>query len=227
MNSVFNIEVADLRIGRNVIIINCFDRDGSLLDQKPLKLVRIATFEDVPLDHWAVDKINMLATLKIFKGYPDGTFMPGKRITRAELATLLVRALEFETPEISVEVFKDMSARHWASKYVRLAVDRNIVNGYRDGTFKPSRQITRTEGVLMISRFAGIRPVETLREKPFPDMPVYHWAAKAVQAARNEGLLVYFEGKPFEPNRPLTRAEAAEIIANTKIAKDREALLYQ
>ncbi|MGB9613389.1 MAG: S-layer homology domain-containing protein [Candidatus Margulisiibacteriota bacterium] len=48
---------------------------------------------------------------------------------------------------------------------------------------------------------------------------VNHWAASYIQAAKSAGLLSYLEGKKFAPNRPLTRAEAAEIVAKTNFSK--------
>jgi hypothetical protein len=224
---VFNYKMAAIAIGRAPAFIECYDKDGNILRQQTLRIVRFASFLDVPEGYWARNQINTLATLKIFGGYPDGKFKPNNKITRAELASLLVRALGFEVPDVKEDQFSDLKAKHWAAKYVKVAVERGIILGYRDNTFKPNKNLTRTEALLMISRFAGIVPVELLKEKPFPDVPTTHWAAKNIQAAKNEGILAFLADKPFEPNKTLTRAEAAEMLSKTKFAKTRSDGLFE
>ena len=60
-------------------------------DAKPVKGVK---FSDVPADHWAYDAIAIAAKMGWIEGYPDGTFRPDATITRAEMMTLVNRALE-------------------------------------------------------------------------------------------------------------------------------------
>ena len=60
--------------------------------------------------------------------------------------------------------------------------------------------------------------VEAVEFAPFPDLPGRHWSAPEVNAAKRAGLLTYLEGKDFEPDRKMTRAEAAEILSRTPFA---------
>ncbi|MGI6549651.1 MAG: S-layer homology domain-containing protein, partial [Syntrophomonadales bacterium] len=46
--------------------------------------------------HWAVNEIVSLVDLKVLSGYPDKTFKPNNDISRAEFATVLVKALKLE-----------------------------------------------------------------------------------------------------------------------------------
>lgn len=46
---------------------------------------------DVPAGHWAEDAIRWVIEAGIMKGYPDGTFLPGTGLTRAEEAVLLYK----------------------------------------------------------------------------------------------------------------------------------------
>ena len=43
--------------------------------------------------YWAFQHIEALAASKITTGFPDGTFRPTELVTRAQMATFLVRAL--------------------------------------------------------------------------------------------------------------------------------------
>jgi hypothetical protein len=68
----------------------------------------------------------------------------------------------------------------------------------------------------MIARFAQL-PEPRLVELPFTDIPGRYWAAKKISAASEAGILQYLKGKPFEPNKKLTRAEVAEMLSKTKL----------
>lgn len=60
-------------------------------DAKPVKSVK---FSDVSAEHWAYEAIAIAAKMGWIEGYPDGTFRPDATITRAEMMTLVNRALE-------------------------------------------------------------------------------------------------------------------------------------
>ena len=60
-------------------------------DAKPVKGVK---FSDVSSEHWAYEAIAIAAKMGWIEGYPDGTFRPDATITRAEMMTLVNRALE-------------------------------------------------------------------------------------------------------------------------------------
>ena len=206
-------------IGKNTIWIRAYDKKGNLLETKRRRILRLINYPDVPSTYWTYEQINYIGTLGIIKGYPDGTFRPDGNINRAELSTLLVRTkLEGKLPQPArTPIFSDVPVSHWASSYINFASSANIVMGYPDKTFKPSSNITRAEGLAMIARFGGI--TEEAYASVFRDIPASHWAAKIITASQRAGLLQFLRGRPFEPNRPLTRAEAVEILYRTKPIK--------
>ncbi|MBU0686622.1 MAG: S-layer homology domain-containing protein [Candidatus Margulisbacteria bacterium] len=203
------------RVAKNIYLVSAFDKEGQELTGVPIQVVRLLTFKDINKDYWGKLPVEYLATLGIIAGYPDGTFRPEGNITRAELSTLLVRSKKEEIPAALDDVFLDMGKGHWASKYIKLAVDSGYVKGYPDNTFKPSRNINRVEGIVLISRYAELKEPLALIESPFPDLPGRHWAAKDITAAKQGGLLKYLGGQRLEPLQALTRGEAAEIISKT------------
>jgi len=219
--AIFSLTLFIQKFGKFPVSIKCFDKDGKLLKEYKIRILRIASFSAVPPEYWAKEPIEALASLGIIGGFPDGTFRPDKTIDRAELATLLVRATGVEVPPVKDKVFKDVGSGHWAAKYIKVGVERGIVLGYRDQTFRPTNSLNRAEGLMMIARFAGLRGPEIMRENPFPDLSTSHWAAKMVFAAKEEGILSYLAGKSFEPDKALTRAEAAEMLSRTKFSSDK------
>ena len=181
----------------------------------------IKTFADVPEGYWAKDPIEYLATLGMVGGYSDDTFRPTQPVTRAELATMLVKAKGFTVTTPETDVFSDVKTDNWAAPYIKMAMSRKYISGYQDGTFKPWKKITRAESVVVISKFAGLSEPLSLSQSPFTDVNRRYWAARWIAVAKNAGLLEYLSGKNFQPESSLTRAEAAEMISKTDYAKQK------
>jgi hypothetical protein len=220
----FNIDLP-LKLARNSFLFSAVDAKGAELKSIGLLSIRLKTFKDLTAGYWAKLPIEYLATLGIIAGFPDETFKPEKSVSRAEMCSLLVKAAEKELVAKTTKMFKDVPAKHWAAKLIETAAQEQYVTGYPNKTFKPGNAITRAEGVSIIVRFANL-PITRVLEAPFTDIPGRHWAPSNITAARNAGLLVYLEGKPFEPNKPLTRGETANILSLTDFSKNKiDALL--
>ncbi len=192
------------------------------LDQFKVELKEVKntkTFSDVPEDYWARDPIVYLATLNIMTGYPDNTFKPEQALTRGELAALLIKAKGFDLTRPTKALFPDLPADHWASPYIDMALKKKYVSGYPDGQFKPWKEVTKAEAIIVIDRFAGLSEPLVVETNPFPDVKKNHWASRAITIAKQSGLLEYLDGNNFEPDKPFSRAEAAEVISKTDFAK--------
>lgn len=203
-----------LKVGKNGISVAGFDKNNKLIDTDKARILRLITYPDVAKKYWASQQVGYIGTLGLIKGYPDGSFKPEGNITRAELSTLLVRTQvsgDKNVPAAKKKVFNDVPLKHWAAKYVNLAAKNKIVKGYPDGTFKPSANVTRAEGLTMIARFGGVKEIPYTSEA-FADVKAKHWAAPIIAGAKKAGMLLYLKGKPFEPSRKLTRAEAVEML---------------
>jgi hypothetical protein len=182
-----------------------------------LRVLRLITYPDVAPTYWTAKQIGYIGTLGIIQGYPDGKFKPEGNITRAEASTLLVRTFasgDSKVPAATGQIFKDVSLKHWAVKYVNQASKIGVVKGYPDKTFKPAANITRAEGLAMIARFGSVK--ELSYNKEFADVPVSHWAAPIIAGAYQEGILEYLKGQKFEPNKKLNRAETVEMLYRTR-----------
>ncbi|MFA7660070.1 MAG: S-layer homology domain-containing protein [Anaerovoracaceae bacterium] len=116
-------------------------------------------FSAVPADVTDTDyeeAVSVLMTLGIIDGYPDGTFRPDNTITRAELAKLLITALEMDDDAIRLYAsgLSDVST-HWAKGYVGYADKLDIVVGYPDKSFRPQNPVSYDEAITMIVRALG------------------------------------------------------------------------
>jgi len=99
--------------------------------------------------HWAAQYIEKTGVAGTIKGYPDGTFRPDAKITRAEAATIIYRTKGLRAMASSQE-FSDVPVGHWAFQSIDGARKLGVVAGYGDGTFRPSGNATRAEAAKMI-----------------------------------------------------------------------------
>ncbi|TEB14841.1 Chitinase A1 precursor [Pelotomaculum sp. FP] len=160
--------------------------------------------------HWAADNINKLVALGAINGYSDGSFKPDSNITRAEFATVLVKAFKL-TPQ-SGKVFAD-TAGHWAKDYIATAVYYGIADGYDTDTFGPDDLITREQMAMMVVKAAKL-PVGT-DETTFADSADISWWARSVVATAVENDVIKgYPDNTFNPLGSATRAEAVTVIVN-------------
>ncbi|MBQ6841987.1 MAG: S-layer homology domain-containing protein [Firmicutes bacterium] len=113
-----------------------------------------AAFADVPAEHWAAGAIGALAAEGSLAGYPDGSFAPGKSITRAETAALLARALQL-VPQDTAEraSYTDVPAGHWAETYIEALSSLGLLEGRGDGSFDPNATLTRGEAAKILALY--------------------------------------------------------------------------
>jgi hypothetical protein len=158
--------------------------------------------------HWAQKTIEELVATGAISGYPDGTFKPNRTVTRAEFATILVKAWKLESD--NGKVFSDTS-QHWAKDSIAVAGAHGIVKGYSDTTFGPNDNITREQMAVMIAR--ALKLGEVAVGKPFVDsMKISTWAWYAVAATSKDGIITGYPDTTFRPQANTTRAEAATVI---------------
>lgn len=181
-----------------------------------LDILRTVAIKDVKDNYFAKDSIAYLSKLGVMKGYSDGTFRPEQNIIRAELVTLLVKAKGHLNATLSEKPFKDMPANHWAAGFASIAAAEGLVKGYPDGTFKPSKNVSRAEAAVIISRFSQAS-LEAVVLSPYTDVPIDNWAVKDIAFAKKKGMLDYVIGTGLEPNSNITRGEVAYMLLKTPL----------
>ena len=99
-----------------------------------------AAFDDVPEDHWAASAIERWNGYGVLNGHDDGTFTPDKVMTRAEFAQMLVNLLGLTAK--SDTAFSDVADDDWYAEVIQIAVAAGIMNGYSDGTARPTEPVS-------------------------------------------------------------------------------------
>jgi endonuclease YncB( thermonuclease family) len=112
-----------------------------------------ATFSDTTgSTHRAA--IAALAGAGVIQGYPDGTFRPDARITRGQMATMLVRAFDLPRDEAPGSAFRDVAGTTHESAIDTLAgtQPQPIATGFADRTFRPDATTPRGQTATFLYR---------------------------------------------------------------------------
>ena len=157
--------------------------------------------------HWAQTTIQKLADAGVVAGNPDGTFKPNNSISRAEFASMVVKAFKLEAKP--GKIFSD-TTNHWAKDSIATANANGVVSGYGD-KFGPNDPITREQMAIMIVKAAKLAPAAA--ELTFADAAkISTWAKNDVVTAFANKLIAGSNGL-FNPQSNATRAEAATVVS--------------
>ena len=88
------------------------------------------------------------------------------------------------------------------------------MSGYEDGTFRPSRQVTRAELAAILARLYTAAATENVSAE-LTDIDT-HWAEASIRAVVAGGYMQGYPDGTFQPNRVLSRAEIAAILARVQ-----------
>ena len=177
------------------------------------------TFSDVKY-HANKAAIEALAARQIINGMGDGTFAPDKSMTRAEFATITVKALGL-TPKANNN-FTDVKSSDWFAPYVGTANTYGIVNGIGDGKFDPNGTITRQEAATMVARAAKLCGMNTdytaaaARDilSQFGDYTkTADWARAPLAFCYDQGILDA-SALNIQPTVAIKRCEIAQMLYN-------------
>lgn len=120
-----------------------------------------------------------------------------KRIMCCAMAVLIIMSL----PAFAAVAFTDLPQSHWGYPSVEKLVADGTVNGYPDGSFKPTGLVKRSEFVKMMGEGT------VMREKDFSDLPSTHWAYKYAMTSEFD-----VANNKFEPDKAITREETIVLL---------------
>lgn len=161
-----------------------------------------------PEEKKAQEKPSTATITGYINGYPDGTFRPGKSMTRAEAASILAKLQRLPLTDSSKPAFSD--ADGWYNAVINAVVKAGYMKGYPDGSFKPDKPITRAEFATMLSHFMSAKTASN----PFTDTSG-NWAKEAIDKAYAQGIIKGYEDNTFRPAADVSRAEAVAMVNRT------------
>jgi len=137
-----------------------------------------------------------------------------KRIT---IWTLLSLALFVNIKTPSLAEFTDVDAEDPHYVAISYLQDQKIIDGYKDGSFKPYKKVNRAEALKMLTLASGAISESTITilenpAAPFTDTPPFEWYTKYLIAAKEKGIISGYEDGSYHPESNVKLIEALKIF---------------
>ncbi|CAM4187046.1 amidase [Bacillus manliponensis] len=184
---------------------------ASLVAYTPSSFAETKKFTDVP--NWAVDAVDYLVGKNVISGMPDGTFGANDPLDRAQAATMMTKIMGIEVNQSAKPSFTDAQA-HWGTPYIAAVEKAGIMQGKGNGVFDPSGKVTRAElAAILVNAYHLESFVNGTPTTKFEDL-------KGTWGEKYANILVALNisigtDNGWQPDRVITRAEAAQLIAKT------------
>jgi hypothetical protein len=114
------------------------------------------------------------------------------------------------TEDVNNVIFSDING-NWAEQIIKEAVEIGLVSGYDDGTFKPDNQVTRAEFATLLNNAMKINLTTDIN---LWDVNKSDWFYQEVEKSLAVGFFNGYLDDTFKPNNPITREEAAKVVAS-------------
>ncbi|MBR3870786.1 MAG: S-layer homology domain-containing protein [Clostridia bacterium] len=130
-----------------------------------------------------------------------------KKILKTAVIMLLALVLSLQA-----FAFSDVDKVTKLGQDVDYLVDKGIIGGYEDGTFRPQGHITRAELCKLINLVFGYK---LMAETGFPDVTANIWFYNYAVVAKEAGYIGGYEDGTFRGNNNVTREQFCAIITRT------------
>ncbi|WP_158633924.1 S-layer homology domain-containing protein [Radiobacillus deserti] len=128
------------------------------------KNVKDPGFTDVSPDLWSYGAIAAAADKGIFNGYGNGSFGPNDSITRAQMASILIKAFDFNyysyntnNYDSAFQPFFDIKNVFSHRDSIHTLHKLGIVSGTSPHTYSPNKAITRAQAAVLITKAEKVR----------------------------------------------------------------------
>ncbi|HDR7356215.1 TPA: S-layer homology domain-containing protein [Bacillus wiedmannii] len=184
---------------------------GAILSYSSSIFADTQKFPDVP--KWAEKSVNYLFEKQAISGLPDGTFGSNATLDRASAATIITKALGIKIDTKAKPSFTD-TQDHWATPYIAAAEKTGIIKGEGNGIFNPSGKVTRAAmATMLVNAYKLQSTTNDNGHSKFKDLKG-HWGEKYANILIDLKISNGTENG-WQPNRSITRAEAAQLTAKT------------
>ncbi len=180
-----------------------------------------AFYSDMDENHWAYQSIKFLTEVGVVVGYPDGTYKPDIPVTRAEFASMAIKALGQEDASVTQDIhFSDVKSDFWAYDIIKKAVYFDLVTDSENAQFRPYDSVTRAEAIsiavnALTTQQISEQKAQEILEKSYEDYTqIPAWFLLAAGKAQLLDMIIVMPGNEgkLEAERPANRAEVAAIL---------------
>jgi hypothetical protein len=167
------------------------------------------------------DSIEQVIAAKWMTNFSDGKFYPERLVSRAELASIMVKAFRLDKREAVNKAnltIPDVPPYYWAFNDIQTVLKTDIMKGYRGNKFFPNQKVTKAEALAIFAQAYGVFqfPDEAVNEilASHPDeKSIPSWARKAIATVATEGFLNTDAQNNISPLKPVTRGDMAYVLS--------------
>ena len=157
------------------------------------------------------EAVDVLSAVKVIDGYTDGAFKPTTQLNRGQAAKILCNMILGPTTASALKAdaapFKDVAADNTFAAYIAYCAKEGIIDGYTDGTFRPTAPLTGYAFMKLLLGALGY-------DKDVEGYNGANWSINVAKRALNlgldDGLVADFDGTKI-----VTREEACLYALNT------------
>jgi S-layer homology domain len=190
------------------------------LPVEPL-IARVINFQRYYVAYASFTLLRLLAPLFLFVvEKPKRNYVIGAGIASLLLLVIIqsnrnqitVKPNKTETPALKQITQSTDIAGNWAEPFIKSLVEKDIIKGYPDGSFKPDQPITRAEFAALLNRAFDLQPLRAGRK--FKDVPTNYWAAEVIQKAYQGGFVSGYPNGTFAPQQNTLRIQSLVSLIN-------------
>lgn len=156
--------------------------------------------------HWARGTIEKWLAAGRVSGYPDGSFKPDNKVTRAEFVKMVNGIIDYNKPNDIT--FKDVPATAWFYDYIRVAQAIGYISGYSADQFGPDDPITREQAAAILARIQYLRGNAAGANRFTDKGTLSAWALEAVGAATEAGFISGYVDGSFKPKNKFNKGRS-------------------
>lgn len=175
-----------------------------------------AAFTDVPDDAWYSQAVDYAVSHGMFSGTGAGTFSPSTPMTRGMIVVVLSNVAKADVSSAKDASFSDVQSSDWYANAINWAYEQGYVSGTGANTFSPNSVVTRAQIAVILSNYLhsiNADLEENENSAAFNDIAaIPSWALEGVKYMQAIGLMAGDSAGNFNPNKELTRAEAATVF---------------
>jgi len=171
------------------------------------------TFDDIQ-NTYSKEDIEELASRHIVFGTSGSLYSPNAKITRAQLAAMIARAMDLQPTEVTN--FKDVKGK-WYEDDVQALYEAGIIQGTSTTTFNPGGYVTRQQAASMMNRalaYSGVNIDQSGLDVEYTDgAAISDYARGDVAVLQSLGIMTGKEDGRFDPQASLTRVQMAKVLS--------------
>ncbi|MBD2494126.1 S-layer homology domain-containing protein [Nostoc sp. FACHB-280] len=167
------------------------------------------------------DSIQQVIAAKWMTNSPDGNFYPERFLSRAELASIMVKVFRLDKRQaVNQEnvVIADVPASNRAFNDIQIVLKTDIMKGYRGNLFFPNQRVTRAEALAIFAQAYGVFQFDddSVNEilASHPDAKsIPTWARRAIATVVSEGFVKTDSLGNLSPLQPMNRGDMAYVLS--------------